>query len=287
MAFAVENNVAENILSFGGNGSGSHANPSTIEFRVDGDNDLTTGAGLNGIIAMHIASGKGNVGIGTTVPTQNLDINGSIRLRDQLFDAANNSGVNGQVLIKTGGVALWESIPSVSPSITGTICSSSYNFPIATAVTLGASNNFNYTGTSITVPTGKWVITDSFLLGFGATLPAETSCWEHFTISHLPPVAAPGVFQTFPGITTDVIGSPLISGVVVSPSTFGLANGQIIVNSTSGGTRTYYLRTSLPTLGGTIGNLSMISPATSNWGGTTILCISHIISHEIGVMILV
>ncbi|MFZ9741747.1 MAG: hypothetical protein ACO3CQ_07635, partial [Candidatus Nanopelagicaceae bacterium] len=51
----------------------------------------------------------GYVGIGTTLPTQTLDINGSVRLRDGLYDSNNVVGSDGSVLVSTGVGVSWSS----------------------------------------------------------------------------------------------------------------------------------------------------------------------------------
>jgi hypothetical protein len=48
-----------------------------------------------------------SVGIGTTNPTQKLDVVGNIRLRNSLYDVNNNVGTAGSVLISTGVGVSW------------------------------------------------------------------------------------------------------------------------------------------------------------------------------------
>ncbi|MBX3043344.1 MAG: tail fiber domain-containing protein [Candidatus Kapabacteria bacterium] len=50
---------------------------------------------------------NGNTGIGTFAPSQALDVNGSARLRNHLFDYNNTSGTIGQVLTRGTGGVLW------------------------------------------------------------------------------------------------------------------------------------------------------------------------------------
>jgi len=67
---------------------------------------------------------NGNVGIGTTNPTQSLHVNGSVRIADVIYDSSNSPGTAGQVLYKpTNDTIGWvnrDSITSVPTSITAT-----------------------------------------------------------------------------------------------------------------------------------------------------------------------
>lgn len=62
-----------------------------------------------------------NVGIGTTSPTQKLDINGSVRLRSTLYDYNNSTGTTNQLLTRGASGLLWQSPSAISvPSGSGT-----------------------------------------------------------------------------------------------------------------------------------------------------------------------
>ena len=52
-------------------------------------------------------SSTGNVGIGTTAPSQKLHVAGNMRLQNQLYDATNSAGTNGQVLTKVSQGTSW------------------------------------------------------------------------------------------------------------------------------------------------------------------------------------
>jgi len=69
---------------------------------------------LNGLII------QGNVGIGTTAPTQNLHVQGSARITGGIFDSSNQIGLAGSVLSSTGtGLAWTAQSASAAASLSG------------------------------------------------------------------------------------------------------------------------------------------------------------------------
>ena len=91
---------------------------------------LTAGKALNvGIGGTVItATSLGLVGIGTTNPTQEIDINGDIRIRGTIYDYNNQPGVNQQVLIKNnfGGLS-WNDQSSIRAGAGGTYTQIQYH----------------------------------------------------------------------------------------------------------------------------------------------------------------
>ena len=58
--------------------------------------------------ALHVDGLTKNVGVGTTtIPSQQLDVDGNVRLQGALYDKNNQAGTNGQVLISTGDGIDW------------------------------------------------------------------------------------------------------------------------------------------------------------------------------------
>ena len=69
--------------------------------------DVTSGVSTAGFIDTTIVARDGNIGIGTDAPSQTLDVNGNVRLRNALYDVNNQTGTSGQVLSSTGSGVDW------------------------------------------------------------------------------------------------------------------------------------------------------------------------------------
>lgn len=74
--------------------------------------------GVGGTVIATTSSG--NVGLGTTNPTQKLDLNGNLRIRGGLYDTNNVVGAAGSVLSSTGSGVNWTSEYQVVSSGIGT-----------------------------------------------------------------------------------------------------------------------------------------------------------------------
>lgn len=74
---------------------------SALEFNVDGSN------------AMFINS-SGNVGIGTTSPSQTFHVSGSARITGAIYDSNNVAGTSGQILSSTGTGTDWVTLSEIS-----------------------------------------------------------------------------------------------------------------------------------------------------------------------------
>jgi len=177
-----------------------------------------TGAGWG--LAMNTTNG--NVGIGTLTPGYKLTINngttnGAIQIQDGTQAA-------GYVLTSdANGVGTWQKTQVFA---TYSALGAGINIPYNTGT-------YSSTGTTITLPPGKYSVSVAMLLtsGAGTYAPNNSALWVRSTF---------GDFSTSTGATADIVGSPLASGCLVGPSKFAMLTGSIIINNTSGATKTYY-----------------------------------------------
>ena len=75
---------------------------------------------LNNNVFMSILHTSGNVGIGTTSPTQKLHVAGNMRLTGALYDKDNSVGSAGQILTTNGSATYWSAAGSGTISGSGT-----------------------------------------------------------------------------------------------------------------------------------------------------------------------
>jgi Chaperone of endosialidase len=89
-----------------------------------------------------VISGLGSIGVGTTIPTQELDVNGDVRLRGTIYDYNNLPGNTGQVLVKNvlGGLD-WINQSTLQTGAGGTYTNIQYQ---TYAGIMGGASNFVY-----------------------------------------------------------------------------------------------------------------------------------------------
>ena len=88
--------------------------------------------------------GSGNVGIGTTAPSQKLHVAGNMRLQNQLYDSTNSTGSNGQVLTKTSGGTIWADNKGLTPTTPGGIVATIVGETIEIAFNQSTTSNIDY-----------------------------------------------------------------------------------------------------------------------------------------------
>lgn len=152
----------------------SRANTGGAEIQLQRDGDVI----LNG-------SNGDNCGIGTTTPTQKLDVNGNVRFRSRLYASNNSSGSSGQVLSSTGTGTQWISVTSDTgvPAILSNGSTPSLNTGISAAEIrslIGAGTGggtINGSGTAGYVPrfSGSTTLTNSQIRDNGTNVGIGTS----------------------------------------------------------------------------------------------------------------
>jgi hypothetical protein len=131
-----------------------------------------------------IPSGSGSLGIGTTSPSDNLDVNGSARLRSTLKDFNNQAGSNGFVLVSTGAGVSWTSITGAGgASINITDDNTGIRYPLFTSATSGS-------------------VSSQFVDSNGIVYNTNTNCL--------------GIGSLTPTSKLDIIGDIRVSGIVTA-----------------------------------------------------------------------
>ncbi|MFP3593508.1 hypothetical protein [Chryseobacterium sp. SIMBA_038] len=171
---------------------------------------------------------NGRVGVGTVDPQANFHTIGTRRFEN----TAAGTVATGSVLTATdaNGTAEWQA--PRSQTVIGNL-GGGYNLPFA------KSTDMRYTGSSVTLPPGKWMVTVTLLINPGGTLAADDWMFVRSTFSDQNLTTAGQI-----GIqSADVIRPTLISFQIAGPYTGGqkynVATGAIQINNTSGGNKTY------------------------------------------------
>ena len=173
--------------------------------------------GASNTVAIQIVSNN-FVGINTAIPSQNLHVQGNLRLTGGLYDSTNSPGTANQLLISTGSGIAWTSV-----NVTGILTASG---GIANRVskfldedTLGNSNITDF-GTQITL--GSATSVSGILTSFGFFGPGTNL--TNLNASNLASGTVPSavVSGSYSGITSVGTLSQLnVTGVTTSNGFFG------------------------------------------------------------------
>jgi hypothetical protein len=171
---------------------------------------------------------NGNIGIGTNLPTQALDVAGNVKFSGALMPN-NISGTSGQILSSSGTTIapLWINYTPVSTPITA-------SFPGGTSTRTWCQAAY-WTGTFIDLPPGRWAISSTLTLNGGSALPSASGLQWHSSWSDVSTGTTYVATSDFVGNTTQY------AGVVISPMQYGFTSGIIILNNTTTSTKRYYL----------------------------------------------
>ncbi|QQY33640.1 Uncharacterised protein [Chryseobacterium gleum] len=171
---------------------------------------------------------NGRVGIGTTNPQTNFHTIGTRRFEN----TTQGSVPVGAVLTATdtNGTAEWK---TASANVAVGSLGAGYDLPFS------QFSDFRYTGSSITLPPGKWMVTISLLVAPRGTITANDWLFVRstFSESNLTTIGQTGTQSP------DVIRPTLMSFQLVGPynggQKYNVATGTIQINNTSGTAKTY------------------------------------------------
>ena len=207
-----------------------------------------------------VVDATGKVGIGTSTPTQKLDIEGSAHISTQIYDGNNAPGANGQVISSDGTKIKWVNNIAITPAVLATLSTTS------NTITLAPGGRHVYTGSYLELPAGKWSVQVTMLLssttdGNNGVVPDGEGYWVRSFFSDT------NINHTgTPLYSPDYIGSPLISGSLIGPTRYSLLTGTVIINNTSGAKKKYYYFESNPEwYGNGVGTYTLRNFGTSLW----------------------
>lgn len=110
--------------------------------------DVALTANFDGIVA------AGQIGIGSTQPVRDADFRGTVQFYEELYDANNTAGTNGQVLKSIGTGVSWSSLADIQVNAAGTDFQVQYK---KTDGTFGGANQLYYNPTTDRVGIGTSV----------------------------------------------------------------------------------------------------------------------------------
>ncbi len=218
--YDVNNNVgtANSVLTANGSGGWTWQSVSSVggnTITVTNDTSTTTplfplftssstgsisGANVDTSGLTYIPTAAGSLGIGTTSPSQNLDVNGNVRLRGSLFDNLNQSGGSNQVLTAgpSGAGVTWASLSAIggnSMIVTDDTASPQLRYPL--------------------FATAAGTVTQQFIDTNGIAYNTSTNCL--------------GIGSLTPTSQLDVIGGVKVAGVVTATS--AIVGTAVTINS--------------------------------------------------------
>lgn len=194
-------------------------------FATDGSYPLNPTTGQDNVILLGNTSPDApKVGIGTYKPGAKLEVNtGSTAGAVKIVDGTQGAG---KVLTSdANGLATWKDQRLVMiQGVRGT----GVTIPSTTMST------YIYTGSRITLPPGKYMVTVQSLMTVGGTLYSNAHIWLRTTFSD-----SPTTFSPSNDIST-ATGGNLISGLLPQGARFNMLSGSVIINNTGTSPKTYY-----------------------------------------------
>jgi len=116
-------------------------------------------------------------------------------------------------------------------------------------------HTYQYLDSYIDLPPGKWIVYSVQLLN-PSFISTTGSIWVRTTLSDNS--------SCNPASSSDIIGAPLISGLLPHDAPYSLVNGQIFINNTSGSVKRYYYCGCRESYNGY--NANLVNFSTTGWG---------------------
>jgi hypothetical protein len=209
---------------------------------------LTSQNGLGSLSERMRIKDNGYIGIGNPNPSQKLDITGKIKITD-------GTEGTGKVLVSDAtGVASWVTTNSIKSAVTGVFAGGGASFGNGTPI--GGSSVMTYCNAYIDLPVGKWMVFGTYLLAGATILTSGQSAFIRTSLY---------TSDTVSGSNPYIVSGGLISGILAGPTEFGIANGQTIINNTSGGTIRFYLWANIKKYGTTPATFGMSGVGSAFW----------------------
>ncbi len=165
---------------------------------------------------------NGNVGIGTSTPSQALTVNGNLALSGAIFDSTNASGTAGMILESTGTSTLWTD----TKSLTG---GAGYSWTAQTAPGTSAWSSVVYgDGKFVAVSYDGHVMNSSDGINWATSTSAEANSWTSVTYGNglFVAVASSGTHQVM--ISKDGINWTLQTAVNGSWNSVTYGDGKFV-----------------------------------------------------------
>ncbi|MDY3316017.1 hypothetical protein PG630_01680 [Riemerella anatipestifer] len=219
------------------------ANIYTADGTLAGNRTVTLGT--NNLSFM----GDGNVGIGTQSPSQKLEVNGNAKI-NQMTDATplENEYTKAVVAKPDGTLGVVSRTNPTIPSNVDIVYANTFEYTDIMEgqtfydVEKNPSNlglfYFRYTGQSITLPPGKWIVYVAYLATATEALKDGQNVWIRAIISEV----KKNQLEDFQGAAMQ--GGPTLVSVNLPRSGNSVANGIWMVNNDSAISKTYYVKTS-------------------------------------------
>lgn len=171
---------------------------------------------------------NGRVGIGTTAPTNVLDIRSTTSGALKIVDGT--QGANKILTSDANGVATWQRASSnVAVGTLGT----GYDIPFS------QFSDYRYTGSFITLPPGKWMVTISLLIYPRGSFTIDDWMFVRSTFSEANLTTIGQTSTQSPDVIRPTLMSFQLEGPFNGGQKYSVATGTVQINNTSGTNKTY------------------------------------------------